>query len=107
MTPPVDVDVDVMAAAAAACPGVARLSRGSVVEVATYLPERRVHGVRVTDDAVDVHLVAQPGVVLPALAESVRSAVMPHAGGRRVDVYVDDLELGSDLSRPAMPIEGP
>lgn len=82
---------EAVAAAAAACPGVVRLATGSPVEVATYLPGRRVHGVRLGDGVVEVHIVARTGEVLPDVADAVRRAVATVVPGHTVDVFVDDL----------------
>lgn len=100
---------EAVAAAAASCPGVARLSRGMGTEVATYLPDRRVHGVRMRDEAVDVHVVAEVGVVLPELASRIRSAVAPLVEGRPVDVHVDDLDVDPPAADdgPGAPVGGP
>jgi hypothetical protein len=95
---PADLDADAVSPAEAvaeavvACPGVVRLGTGAPIEVATYLPGRRVHGVRMADGAVEVHVVARPGTVLPDLAEAVRRAVTAVVPVQRVDVYVDDLD---------------
>jgi hypothetical protein len=87
------VDVDAVAAAVTACPSVAHLVGGSLGDqVATYLPGRRVNGVRVTDDAVEVHLASRWGVPIPEVAAEVRAAVAPFAAGRPVTVAVDDID---------------
>ena len=83
---------EAVAAAAAACPGVVRLGTGSRLEVATYLPGRRVHGVRMADGTVEVHVVARPGTVLPDLADAIRRAVTAVVPAQIVDVCVDDLD---------------
>jgi hypothetical protein len=72
--------------------GVARLSGGPFGTVATYLPGERLLGVAVRDDAVDLAIVAVPGRPLPQLAEEVRQAVAGLAGGRPVNIRIDDLE---------------
>jgi hypothetical protein len=87
------VDVDAVAAVVEALPVVRSLSGGRFGEVATYLPGRRVQGVRVRGDSVEVHVVAGPGVPLPVVGATVRGAVVPLAGGRSVDVHVDDIEV--------------
>lgn len=92
---------EAVAAAAAACPGVVRLASGSPVEVATYLPGQRVHGVRIRDGVVEVHIVATLGQNLPELAETVRAAVEGAAPDHTVDVYVDDLDVPTDDAEPA------
>ena len=53
------VDPDAVSAAALSCSQVARLSGGLAGEVATYLPGRRVAGIRIGDDEVEVHIVAR------------------------------------------------
>ena len=97
---------EIIAAAVASCPGVARLSSGaSPVEVATYLPGRRVQGVRMGDGVVEIHVVARPGTVLPVLAESVRRAVTAVVPVPVVDVFVDDLELEPEIDAEEAPPE--
>lgn len=83
---------DAVAAAVRACPLVVRLSGGHASEVATYLPGRRVVGVRFTDGSVEVHVVGVYGPPVDAIAAEVVAAVAPLVGGRTVDVGVDDLE---------------
>jgi hypothetical protein len=97
--PPVP-DPDEVAAAATACPSVVELSGGAFGEISTYLPGRRVSGVRVRDDSVAVHVVAHHGTPVAEIADQVRRAVEPLVGGRRVDVGVDDLELPVEESSP-------
>ena len=99
-----DPDADAIAAAALACPGVTGLHGGALNEVAAYLPGRIVAGVRLAEDCVEVHVVARYGTVLPTLAEDVRVAVTPAAGGLPVEVHIDDLDLDpepSDLTESA------
>ncbi len=88
---PAAVDADAVAAAALACPEVVSLSGGQFGEVATYLPGRRVAGVRVTTDRVDVHVVARYGVPLHQIADRVRRTVAPAVAGLPVDVTFDDI----------------
>ncbi len=95
------VDVDALAGAALACPSVTRLAGGGPVEVATYLPGRRVHGVRLDDDVVEIHVVARFGAVLPDVAADVRAAVGPLVPGREVSVFVDDLDVEAPPAGPA------
>ena len=91
--PPEVVEVDVIADRVAACRSVARMSTGRFGEVATYLPGRRIPGVRVGEDRIDVHVVACWGVAVPDLAAEVRAALAPIAGRRPVDVHVDDIDV--------------
>jgi uncharacterized alkaline shock family protein YloU len=91
-------DAEAVAAAAAACEGVHALTRGSdVVEIATYLPGRRVLGVRVSPGRAEVHIVARYGVNVVEVADRVRAAVLAAVKGDtgpspQVDVYVEDVQ---------------
>ena len=91
-------DVDAIAAAMMACPAVAGLHEGGTRAVATYLPGRRVVGVRVEDRRVLVSLVLASGSSVRSLEEQVRSALAPHVRGRRVDVHVADVETSWERS---------
>ncbi|HEY8721350.1 hypothetical protein [Pengzhenrongella sp.] len=92
-------DPDVIAAAALGCPSVARLSGGLVGEVATYLPGRRVRGVRVRDNGVSVHVVGVYGPPVTEIAREVHAAVTGLAAGLPVEVVVDDLDVDPDAHR--------
>jgi hypothetical protein len=88
-----DVDADAVAAAVLACPSVVRLVGGRLGDqVATYLPGRRVHGIRVAEDGLHVHIASLWGVPIPAVAAEVRAAVAPLAFGLPVHVSVDDVD---------------
>jgi len=89
-------DLEAVAAAALGCPLIAGLTGGAFGDIATYLPGRRVVGVREVDGTVEVHVVATWGTPLPELAEAVRASVTPHASGREVAVFVDDIEVPAD-----------
>lgn len=91
------IDAHAVAEAAAGCRSVARLSPGSFGEVATYLPGRRIIGVRVTEDHVEVHIVARWGAPLPRVGEEVRTAVKPLARTMPVEVFIDDIEFPSNI----------
>lgn len=101
---PGEVDVDAVAAAVVACPSVANLVQGGPGDqVATFLPGRRVGGVRVTDEVVEVHIATRWDVPIPAAAAEVRSALAGLAGARTVTVAVDDV----DDPRAALPVSTP
>lgn len=87
------LDPDAVSAAALSCPDVAALSGGIAGEVATYLPGRRVPGVRLTEDEVEIHIVARWDTNLPEVADAVRRAVKAVTGGMRTSVYVEDIEV--------------
>ncbi len=50
-------------------------------------------GVRLNDDFVEVHVVAEWGPPLAAVAEQVRVVGGGFAAGRPIDVYIDDIEV--------------
>lgn len=101
MTTPQDAEAhglaDRIALATASVPGVAGLHAGSFGEVGTYLPGRRVDGVRVGPDAAEVHVVVTMGFALRDVADEVRTAV-----GQVVDtpvqVVVEDVVPAADGS---------
>jgi hypothetical protein len=98
------VDAERVAQAVERVPTVARLSAASTgAEVATYLPGRRVRGVRVADDGVEIHVVARWPAVLPEVGDAVRSAAAPLVGGRAVEVVIDDLDVPG-LDEPTEPV---
>jgi len=91
---------ELLAAAVAGCADVVGLSEGPFGEVATHLAGRRVPGIRLHEDRVEVHVIVRWGVRLPELSDRVRAACAPLAGGRPVDVAIDDLapeEAGGSL----------
>jgi len=85
-------EVDAIAAAMQACPAVARLHEGGDRAIATYLPGRRVVGVRVEDQRVLVSVVLAAGSSVRMLEAEVRDRLAPHVRGRRLDVHVADVQ---------------
>jgi uncharacterized alkaline shock family protein YloU len=86
---------EAVAAAVLAHPGVVRMSGGAFGAVASYLPGRRVVGVRLSleqTDPVEIAVVARLGVPLPRLAEELGAAVVAVIGPVAVDVTVADVE---------------
>jgi hypothetical protein len=97
---PVQVDRAVLAAAVATAlaqvPGVARLSPGTGVEVATQFAGGKVVGVRVRDDAVVAYLVVDrlPVDQVARAARVAGEAALADLGvARRLDLVIDDVEL--------------
>ncbi len=84
-----------MAAAVLTVPGVIGLHGGMFGETATYLPGRRVPGVRLTEDVTDIHL----SVVYPvfATAQQVRTAVAALVTGP-VNITVEDVTPATDAA---------
>ncbi len=99
-----DIDADLIAARVLGVPGVAGLHGGEFGEVATYLPGRRVLGVRLTDPGCAVHIVvAYPNNVVD-VADAVHHAVAPLIAGP-VTVTVEDV-ADSTAAAPADTLEG-
>lgn len=97
---PVQVDRAVLAAAVATAlarvPGVARLSPGTGVEVATQFAGGKVVGVAVRDDAVVAYLVVDrvPVDQVAQAARAAAEAALADLGvARRLDLVIDDVEL--------------
>ncbi len=88
-------DVDALAEVVVAVPGVHDLHAGVLGEVATYLPGRRVNGVRLRDGGCDVHVVLDYGVGIAETTGLVRAAVRPYVDGP-VDVTVEDVAAPGD-----------
>lgn len=83
---------------ALATEGVHSLGTGILAEAATYGPNEKVLGVVVTEEEVEVHIVALYPLraPVPELAEKVREKVLPQAGPRRINVVVEDIEVADD-----------
>jgi hypothetical protein len=92
-----------VAAAVSAHPAVARLHGGLFGDVATYLPGRRLIGVRISESGAPVEL----GVVLhlnrpiPDVVRSLRRQVSLLCGGAAVDIVVADV-VEPDVARPTV-----
>jgi uncharacterized alkaline shock family protein YloU len=83
---------DRIAAAVRSVPGVAGLHPGMFGEVGTYLPGRRIPGIRIDDGTVRVHISVLFGEHLRDVAAAVRSAIaaqIPEAAV--IDVTVEDV----------------
>jgi hypothetical protein len=87
-----------------AVPGVARLTPGAPVEVATHFPGGKVVGVRL-GDLVEVHVAVDQLPIAPVV-ERIRAAVrgvLEHTGGARpVEVVIDDVDPAA-LAAVAVP----
>lgn len=84
------VDADTVSDAVLAVPGVHDLHAGLLGEVATYLPGRRVNGVRLREDGCEVHLVLEWGAPVAATTDAVRTAVSALVPGT-VTITVEDV----------------
>lgn len=97
----VATEADELVAAVLACPAVVALHPGRLPQVATYLRGRRVVGVRLAEETIEVSVVSALGTPVRELDAQVRAAVAPYARGRRVDLRVADVQL------PGSPPPGP
>ena len=85
-----DHPLDRLAATVLGVPGVADLYGGSMGEIGTHLPGRRIAGLRQRDDRIEITVVAEFGRDLNQLAEAVRAAAAAHTAGK-VDVTIGDV----------------
>ena len=92
-----ELDADGLAEAVLGCPAVAALDLGGTRFVATYLPGRRVVGVRVDYERVLLSVVLARGASVRRLEKQVRDAVTPLVGGRYIDIHVADVDTGEEL----------
>ena len=105
------VDVDAVAAAVRSCPAVDDLDGGRLGGAATYLPGRRVPGIRIDDDRIEVHVRGVWGQPVGVLADQIRTALAALSGGRVVDVVLTDVaepgQARAQLPPPAGPASTP
>jgi len=92
---------DRVAVAVLAVRGVDALHGGTFGETATYLPGRRVTGIRLGSDATEVHVTLVFGVPVRQTAEQIRLAVAAVSPGP-VHVTVEDV-VPVDSARDAAP----
>ncbi|WP_415973617.1 Asp23/Gls24 family envelope stress response protein [Rhodococcus sp. 077-4] len=79
-----------IADAVLAIDGVVGLHGGMFGEAATYLPGRRIAGVRIGEDGTEVHVTLEFGVAVRDTAEAVRRTVAAMVDGP-VHVTVEDI----------------
>lgn len=91
---------DVVAAAVLAVPGVAALHSGMFGEVGTYLPGRRVRGVRLSDTGSDIHVTLYFGASVRVVAEQIRQVVAALVPG---PVHVTVQDVLPATAEPAQP----
>jgi hypothetical protein len=85
------IDVDAVAAAAQGCIDVDGLDGGPFDVVASYLPGRRVPGVRVGSDRVTVQVRTRWGASAPQVAAQLRVALAPVLAEHALDIVVSDI----------------
>jgi hypothetical protein len=93
---------DAVAAAVRAHPAVADLDGGPFGAIASYLPGRRVVGVRVGEpgEPVEVSVVARLGTPLPQLATDLRRLITAVTGSRVIDLTINDVITGDPSPAP-------
>ncbi|HST49958.1 hypothetical protein [Jatrophihabitans sp.] len=85
------VDIDAVAAAVRGCPAVDDLDGGLLGGAVTYLPGRRVPGIRIAEGRIEVHVRGVWDQPVDVVAGQVRQALAPLAAGHVVDVVLSDI----------------
>jgi hypothetical protein len=85
------VDIDAVHRAVAACAGVSSVGSGSVAALTTYLPGRRVPGVRINPDSVELEIVAEWGSTAAGVSNEIRQALVGLTNGRPIDITIADI----------------
>jgi hypothetical protein len=102
------VDVDAVAAAVRSCPAVDDLDGGLLGGVATYLPGRRVPGIRIDDDRIEVHVRGVWDQPVGQIADQIRGVLATLNGGRIIDVVLTDIaEPGQARAQYSLPAAEP
>ncbi len=83
---------DEVAAVVLSVAGVVRLHAGRFGEVATYLPGRRVTGVKLSDELIEVHVVVAGHAPVNQTAQAIHRAVAT-VTGTPAHVFIEDVEL--------------
>jgi len=86
----VPTTADEIAALVLGVPDVVRLHAGRFGEVATYLPGRRVTGVKLGDDLIEVHVVITGQVPVQQTAQAIHEAVATLVA-MPVHIFVEDV----------------
>ncbi|NNG38520.1 hypothetical protein HJ588_04420 [Flexivirga sp. ID2601S] len=76
--------------------GVQGLHGGAFGQVGTYLPGRRVTGIRRSEHGWDIHVVLAAGAPIAATADAVRDAARAAGAQGPVDVAVEDIADHAD-----------
>lgn len=84
-------DAERIAAAVRACPRLAGLHSGRFGEIATYLPGRRIPGVRIRPEAITVGVIGRYPVTAAQTTQAVHRAVGP--ADRAVAVHIGDIAI--------------
>lgn len=101
------VAVDLIAAAVRGCPAVAGLHGGRFGQSTTYLPGRRVIGVRIAPAEIVVGVVGRYPITVAETAAQIRTVVYALAPGIPVSVTVEDLLMPEHAVPPHPPLATP
>lgn len=96
--PDLEPDPEHIAALTLSCPLVVGLHGGQFGEAATYLPRRRVIGVRVTPTGIGVHVTARYPATIGEVDAQLRAALDPYLAGVPLTVTVEDYASPSSPS---------
>jgi hypothetical protein len=88
----VEIDADRIATAVQAGRDIAGLDSGRYGEITTYLPGRRVSGVRIRPESVTIGVIGRYPATVTDIDACVRAAVGPL--DRPLHVYIGDLRIG-------------
>jgi hypothetical protein len=95
------IDIDAVAAAVRGCPAVDDLDGGRLGGAVTYLPGRRVSGIRITGDRIEVHVRGVWNQPVSLIAQQIRTALATLNGGRIIDVTLTDVAEPGSAGRHA------
>lgn len=100
MTAGVEYGADLIAAAVQANREIAGLDGGRYGEIATYLPGRRLRGVRIRPDSVTVGVIGRYPATAAQIDAGVRASVRAVVGplDRPLHVHIGDLDIGDNGS---------
>jgi hypothetical protein len=94
-----EVDVDVVHDTVLACPGIAGVGSTLPGALATYLPGRRVTGIRVNPDSIELEVCTRWNASAAQVGAALQAALKKQAAGRRIDVTIVDIELPESETR--------
>ena len=104
MTFGVEIDAERIATAVQAARHIAGLDSGRHGEIATYLPGRRVGGVRIRPESVTIGVIGRYPATTTDIDTCVRAAVGPL--DRPLQVHITDLHIDNNHSRDIETVSG-
>jgi hypothetical protein len=92
----VEIDADRIATAVQAARNISGLDGGRYGEIATYLPGRRVNGIRIRPESVTIGVIGRYPATATEIDACVRAAVGPL--DRPLHVHINDLHINDPHS---------